>query len=57
VLTGEVRDGAALYGLISQLEALGLELIEITPLTAVPAGATRTAGDYAVGGPESGAFG
>jgi hypothetical protein len=32
VLTGEVRDGPALYGIISQLEGLGLELIEIKPL-------------------------
>ena len=59
VLTGEVPDGSALYGVIAQLEALGLQLIEIKPLTAAPTGATqtsRTAGDYAVGGPDSGAF-
>jgi hypothetical protein len=59
VLTGEVRDGSALYGVIAQLEALGLQLIEIKPLTAAPAGAiptSRPAGDYGVGGPASGAL-
>jgi hypothetical protein len=61
VLTGEVRDGPALYGIIASLEALGLELIEIKPLTAAaPAGATttsRTAGSDGVGRAESGPFG
>ena len=59
VLTGELRDGPALYGIIALLEALGLELIEVKPLTAAPTGAdpaSRTAGDGGVGGPESGAL-
>ena len=60
VLTGEVRDGPALYGIIASLEALGLDLIEIKPLTAASAGASttsRTAGSDVVGGAESGPFG
>lgn len=32
VLTGEMRDGPALYGIIALLEALGLDLIEVKPL-------------------------
>ena len=59
VLTGEMRDGPALYGIIALLEAPGLELIEVKPLTAALTGAaptSRTAGDDGVGGPESGAL-
>jgi hypothetical protein len=36
VLTGQVADGAALYGIIARLEALGLELIEMRRLTPAP---------------------
>ena len=38
VLTGEVLDSPALYGIVGQLEALGLELIEIRPLTTSASG-------------------
>jgi hypothetical protein len=37
-LTGEVRDGSALYGIIALLENLGLELVEIKRVTATAAG-------------------
>ena len=61
VLTGEMRDRSALYGIIALLEALGLDLIEIKPLTAAaPAAATttsRTPGSDVVGGAESGPLG
>ncbi len=33
VLSGELADQAALYGVISQIESLGLELLEIHPAT------------------------
>jgi hypothetical protein len=59
VLTGEMRDGPALYGIIALLEALGLDLIEVKPLTAALMGggpSSRTTGDDAVGGRESGAL-
>jgi hypothetical protein len=36
VLTGEVRDRSELYGILARLDALGLELIEVTRTT-VPA--------------------
>jgi hypothetical protein len=55
VLTGEVRDGSALYGVIALLEALGLELIEIKPLDPAPAGLAGREAGGAAGGPESGA--
>ena len=32
VLTGEMRDYAALYGVVARLEALGLELVEMKRL-------------------------
>jgi len=32
VLTGSLRDQSALYGVINQLEALGVQLLEIRPL-------------------------
>ena len=50
VLTGELRDRSALYGIVAQLEALGLELIEIKRI----AGATGSSPPTA--GPESGAM-
>ena len=34
VLIGEVRDRSALYGILARLDALGLELIEVTRTTA-----------------------
>jgi hypothetical protein len=55
VLSGEVSDGSALYGIIALLEALGLELLEIKPLTAAPAGPPPDSG-AAGNGPESGTF-
>jgi hypothetical protein len=39
-----VRDGPALYGIISLLESLGLELIEIRPLTGAMAATQPTFG-------------
>jgi hypothetical protein len=33
VLTGPLADSAALHGVLSQIEALGLELIEVCRLT------------------------
>jgi hypothetical protein len=32
ILRGEVRDDAALFGLISTVEALGLSLLEVRPV-------------------------
>ena len=32
VLRGEVRDQAALYGLLERIQALGLELVEVRRL-------------------------
>jgi hypothetical protein len=32
VLTGVLADQAALYGVLAQIEALGLELIELHPV-------------------------
>jgi hypothetical protein len=49
VLTGEVRDRSALYGLVARLDALGLELIEIKRITGAPG--TRPPAP----GPETGA--
>jgi len=37
VLTGEVRDRSALYGILAHLDALGLELIDVTRTTDAPA--------------------
>jgi hypothetical protein len=54
VLTGEVRDGSALYGVIALLESLGLELIEVKPLMAAPSGPAPSSGLGAMDGPESG---
>jgi hypothetical protein len=35
VLTGSLPDGAALYGVLAQIEALGLELLEVSRLPPV----------------------
>jgi hypothetical protein len=44
VLTGLLEDQAALFGVLAQLEALGLELLELRQVTAGPA-ARESAGD------------
>ena len=36
VLTGVLEDRAALFGVIAQIEALGLELLEVRPIAAPP---------------------
>ena len=36
VLTGVLEDCAALFGVIAQVEALGLELVEVRPIAAPP---------------------
>jgi hypothetical protein len=41
LLTGSICDQSALYGVIHQLEALGLQLLEINRLTCGPPGTTR----------------
>jgi hypothetical protein len=33
VLTGLLEDGAALFGVLAQIEALGLELLEVWQIT------------------------
>jgi hypothetical protein len=37
VLTGAIEDRSALFGVLAQIEALGLELLELRPITAGPA--------------------
>jgi hypothetical protein len=37
VLTGLIEDRSALFGVLAQIEALGLELLELRPITAGPA--------------------
>jgi hypothetical protein len=37
VLTGVIEDRSALFGLLAQIEALGLELLELRPIGAGPA--------------------
>jgi hypothetical protein len=54
VLTGEVRDGSALYGIVALLDSLGLELIEVKRLAATPAGPSATSGLGGVDEPRSG---
>ena len=46
VLTGPLRDRAALYGVLAQIEALGLELLEVRrpPPVSPPARATEPMG-------------
>jgi hypothetical protein len=36
VLTGSLEDRAALFGVLAQIEALGLELVEVRQVTAGP---------------------
>jgi hypothetical protein len=36
VLTGLLEDRAALFGVVAQIEALGLELVEVRQVTAGP---------------------
>ena len=43
VLTGLVEDRSALFGVLGQIEALGLELLELRQIKARPA--TRESGD------------
>ena len=35
VLTGELEDSAAVFGIVAQIEALGLELVELRQLRAI----------------------
>ena len=48
VLTGLVEDRAALFGVLAQIEALGLDLLEVRRITATPtsqaSGDDRSAG-------------
>jgi hypothetical protein len=44
VLTGLLEDRSALFGVLAQIEALGLELIELRHIVARP-GATESRGD------------
>jgi hypothetical protein len=44
VLTGLVEDRSALFGVLAQIEALGLELLELRQITAGPA-SPQSAGD------------
>jgi hypothetical protein len=41
VLIGLLEDRSAVYGVIAQIEALGLELIELRQLCATPSGPRR----------------
>jgi hypothetical protein len=43
VLTGRLEDRSALFGVVAQIEALGLELLELRPLPARPT--SRESGD------------
>jgi hypothetical protein len=44
VLTGLLEDRSALFGVLAQIETLGLELIELRHIVASP-GATESSGD------------
>lgn len=50
ILSGVFADQAALYGVLSQLEALSLELIEVRRLPPPPPGAGAAAGAAERGG-------
>jgi hypothetical protein len=50
VLTGLLEDRSALFGVLGQIEALGLDLIEVRPLRATPQ-FLPTADQRAVDGP------
>jgi hypothetical protein len=51
VLTGLLEDRAALFGVLGQIEALGLDLIEVRPIRATPQ-FPPTADQRAVDGPD-----
>jgi hypothetical protein len=36
ILTGELADGAALYGLLARFESLGVQLLSVHPITEPP---------------------
>jgi len=44
VLTGLIEDRSALFGVLAQIEALGLDLIELRPVPASPT--SRESGEY-----------
>jgi hypothetical protein len=44
VLTGLLEDRSALFGVLAQIEAIGLELVELRHIAAGP-GATESSGD------------
>jgi hypothetical protein len=49
VLTGLVEDRSALFGVLAQIEALGLELLEVRQITAGPT-SQESGGDRSPGG-------
>jgi hypothetical protein len=54
VLTGELRDQSALFGVLAQIEALGLELIDvrrISPDSAPPHAKSPSSGEDSSPGP------
>jgi hypothetical protein len=42
VLTGPINDRSALFGVLGQIEALGLELLEVRRIRATPTSPTHT---------------
>jgi hypothetical protein len=42
VLTGSIEDRSALFGVLAQIETLGLELLEVRQVTAVGVAHTHT---------------
>jgi hypothetical protein len=50
VLTGSLEDRAALFGVVAQIEALGLELLELRQITAGPT-PPESGGDRSPDGP------
>jgi hypothetical protein len=51
VLTGLLEDQSALFGVLGQIEALGLDLIEVRPIRATPP-FPQTTDQRAVDGPD-----
>ena len=45
VLTGSLEDRSALFGVLAQIEALGLELLELRQIRASP-GSSESGGDH-----------
>jgi hypothetical protein len=45
VLTGLLEDRSALFGVLEQIEALGLELVELRQIQARPAAKSPSSGD------------